>query len=73
MITIESLSKSYGENEVLKDINLVFEPGNIYGIVGENGAGKSTLFRCIAGLEKYQGSILYSKGILKNVCGFIRD
>ena len=70
-ITIKSLHKKYGKNEVLKGINLTFEEGNIYGIAGENGAGKTTLFRCIAGLENYRGKIHYDNGILKNVTGFL--
>lgn len=51
MIKIKKLSKFYGKNQVLNSIDLEFEKGKIYGIVGENGAGKTTLFRCISGLE----------------------
>jgi ABC-2 type transport system ATP-binding protein len=43
----------------------------VYGIIGENGAGKTTLFKCLAGLENYDGAVDYSKGILKNVMGFL--
>ena len=57
MIAIKNLYKKFGVKEVLKDINIEFEKGKVYGIVGENGAGKTTLFRCIAGLEEYQGEI----------------
>ena len=55
MIKITALLKNYGSKKVLKNINLNFSEGNVYGIVGENGAGKTTLFRCIAGLEKFAG------------------
>ena len=44
MIKIKGLSKHYGKKQVLKDINISFEKGNVYGIVGENGSGKTTLF-----------------------------
>lgn len=71
MIQIKALSKSYNKNEVLKDINLSFKKGNIYGIVGKNGAGKTTLFSCIAGLETYHGSISYLNKTVKNVTGFL--
>lgn len=71
MIQIESLSKFYNKNKVLINIDLSFEKGKIYGIVGKNGAGKTTLFSCIAGLEAYKGSIKYNNGILKNVTGFL--
>jgi len=70
MINIEALHKSYGSNLILKDVNLHFEKGKIYGIVGKNGAGKTTLFKCIAGLESNKGKINYN-GILKNDCGFL--
>lgn len=71
MIEIAGLSKNFGENEVLKNINLVFSRGNIYGIVGENGAGKTTLFRCIAGLEKFEGKIISELRPLKNHLGLL--
>ena len=66
MIRINGLYKSYGKNEVLKNITLEFSKGNIYGIVGENGAGKTTLLRCIAGLESYNGEIISDYTPLKN-------
>jgi ABC-2 type transport system ATP-binding protein len=71
MISIELLSKSYGSLNVLKDISISFEPAKVYGIVGQNGAGKTTLFRCIAGLEKYDGRISCDTGRLKDQLGFL--
>ena len=71
MIKIEALSKFYGTKQVLKDINLNIEKGKVYGIVGENGSGKTTLFRCIAGLEKYKGSVTSDLDILKNHLGLL--
>lgn len=70
MIRIENLSKYYGTNHVLKNVNLNFEKGKVFGIVGENGSGKTTLFRCIAGLEKYSGQISSDFDKLKNHLGF---
>jgi len=72
MIEINNLSKSFGTKEVLRNINLALEKGNVYGIVGENGSGKTTLFRCIAGLEKYSGIVNSSYAILKNHLGFLQ-
>lgn len=71
MIKIKGLTKSYGKNEVLKDVNLEFSSGKVYGIVGENGAGKTTLFRCIAGLEQYHGEIVSDLQPLKNHLGLL--
>lgn len=71
MIYIENLSKSYGKKQVLKKINLSFEKGKIYGIVGQNGAGKTTFFRCIADLEKYKGKIKSDFKPLKNHLGLL--
>lgn len=70
-IRITALQKSFGSKEVLKDINAVFEPGRVYGIVGENGSGKTTLFRCIAGLERYDGEIVSDLEPLKNHLGLL--
>lgn len=71
MIKINGLNKSYGKNEVLKNISMEFLKGKAYGIVGENGAGKTTLFRCIAGLESYNGEIISDITPLKNHLGLL--
>lgn len=71
MIKINNLSKQYGQKKILDTINIGFQKGMAYGIVGANGAGKTTLFRCIAGLESYQGTILSDLGNLKNHLGFL--
>ena len=71
MIRISRLNKSYGKNEVLKNITLEFSKGNVYGVVGENGAGKTTLFKCIAGLESYNGEIISEINPLKNHLGLL--
>lgn len=72
MISIKGLSKSYGNKQVLKDVNLEFPKGGVYGIIGENGSGKSTFFRCIAGLENHEGAILSDLPNLKNELGFLQ-
>lgn len=71
MIEILDLSKKYGTKAVLKNINLQFKSGNAYGIVGENGAGKTSLFRCVAGLENYDGKIRSDFEPLKNHLGLL--
>lgn len=71
MIKIEALHKQYGSNEVLNNINITFLEGHVYGIVGENGAGKTTLFRCMAGLEEFEGRIESDHSPLKNHLGLL--
>ncbi|WP_395627451.1 ATP-binding cassette domain-containing protein [Daejeonella sp.] len=71
MITIRNLSKKYGTNEVLKNINIEFDKGKVYGIVGENGAGKTTLFRCVADLDNYEGEISSNRNPIKNHLGLL--
>ena len=70
MIKIKKLNKSYGSKPVLKDISVELQSGMVYGIVGENGAGKTTLFKCISGLESYDGDVESKWSRLKNHLGF---
>ncbi len=72
MINIQNLSKYYGAKHALNNVNIQFEKGKVYGIVGENGAGKTTLFRSIAGLEKYTGRIESDIDKFKNHLGFLQ-
>ena len=63
LLKIEGLSKSFGENVVLKDINLEVKPGEIVGLVGENGAGKSTFLKILAGdIEPNKGEVFITPG-----------
>lgn len=71
MISVEHVSKKYGTHEVLNNINIEFDSGKVYGMVGENGAGKTTLFRCIAGLEDYDGVIRSNHTAIKNHLGLL--
>ncbi|NLL31136.1 MAG: ABC transporter ATP-binding protein [Clostridiales bacterium] len=47
LIEISNLSKSYGKNSVLRNVNLIIEENKIYGLLGRNGAGKTTLLNLI--------------------------
>ena len=52
MIEIRNLDFSYKKTPVFHGINLTFEPGNIYGLLGENGVGKTTLLKIISGMQR---------------------
>ncbi len=57
VVDIQKLSKNYGNNNVLKDIDLVIERGEKVAFVGRNGEGKTTLSRIIAGDEDHVGQM----------------
>lgn len=60
-IELKDVGKSYGDNEVLRDINLSAEKGSFTAIVGKSGCGKSTLLRVIAKLEETsKGTLSFS-------------
>ena len=52
MIRGENIFKSYGENNVIKDISFSIKPSSIFGLLGPNGAGKTTSFYMIVGLVR---------------------
>ena len=68
MINIEHLTKSFGERLVFQDINLQFEAGNVYELIGNSGCGKTTLLNILSKLEPYdKGSISYRGQELKQI------
>ena len=71
MINVIGLTKNYNSLKAIDDISFSVKSGQVIGIVGENGAGKTTLFRCIAGLENYEGQIFSDKCPLKNHLGYL--
>ena len=58
LVTLSHAKKSFGDTEVLKDINLSVEKGQVVGIIGPSGGGKSTLLRCMTLLETLDGGNL---------------
>ena len=65
-LSLKDVSKSYGEVEVLRNIDLEIEQGELIVFVGPSGCGKSTLLRMIAGLEKITGGTLEIDDIVVN-------
>jgi iron complex transport system ATP-binding protein len=51
MLEIDSLTVGYGDHEVLRDVSVIIQPGEILAIVGPNGVGKSTLVRALSGVN----------------------
>ena len=62
IIKIEHLKKKFYDNEVLKDINLEINKGEVVCIIGSSGSGKSTLLRCLNQLEMPTSGNIYYKG-----------
>ena len=63
MIKIRNLNKDFGKLQVLKNINLEVEQGEVVSIIGPSGSGKSTLLRCLIGLEEADNGVIEIKGI----------
>ncbi len=57
-IELKNIDKFYGENHVLRDINLVIEDGDFMTLLGPSGCGKTTTLRVISGLEKPQNGMM---------------
>ncbi|MDY5661583.1 MAG: amino acid ABC transporter ATP-binding protein [Coriobacteriales bacterium] len=62
MVSIQHLSKSFGDTEVLKDVNIEVKKGSVVVVLGPSGSGKSTMLRCINLLEKPSGGHIYIEG-----------
>jgi len=52
VIEINNVTKSYGDHDVLKGVDLQIERGEVFGLLGRNGAGKTTLVECMQGLRQ---------------------
>ncbi|WP_338724011.1 energy-dependent translational throttle protein EttA [Devosia sp. XK-2] len=64
VITVENLSKSFGDRLLIDDLSFKLPPGGIVGIIGPNGAGKTTLFKMLTGQEKPDsGSITVAENV----------
>lgn len=67
LLEVQNLSKSFYQQEVLKNININLKPGEIHAIIGENGSGKSTLMKILSGVFKKDGGDIYIEGKKVNI------
>lgn len=64
LIKIRNLSKRFGKKEIFYNLNLDFDSGKVFALIGLNGAGKTTLMRMVLGWDKdYEGEIIYKDNI----------
>ena len=68
MIKIHQLTKTFGDRTVFSDLNLNFDAGKVYALIGNSGCGKTTLLNMVAKLEPYdQGNIQYKGKDLRKI------
>lgn len=63
MLTINHLTKKYGEKIAVDDLSISIKPGEIYGFIGHNGAGKTTTLKSIVGILKYDAGEILIDGL----------
>ncbi len=63
LVELKRVTKRFGANTVLREVDLKVDKGEIIAIIGRSGSGKSTLLRCINGLEPVQGGEVWCDGV----------
>ncbi len=74
MLSVSDVSLSFGKRLLFKDVNIKFNPGNCYGLIGANGSGKSTFLKILSGDQEYDsGQIHIPSGLRMAVLAQKRD
>ncbi len=70
MVTVQNLTKRFGNRVLFSEVNLVLDRGKRYGLIGANGAGKSTFLKILSGQdEEYEGEVVIEPGLKVGVLG----
>ena len=67
MISVKNLSKKYKNKEIFNDVCLSINKNKLTFLMGNNGSGKTTFIKCLTGLEKVQGEILFDGKVLDEI------
>ena len=70
-LVVNKISKTYGNKQVIRDINLTIKRGEIVGLLGPNGAGKTTTFYIIVGLLRPDAGSIFIDKVNVSICQFI--
>ncbi|MEW6089196.1 MAG: ATP-binding cassette domain-containing protein [bacterium] len=63
MISVNKVSLHYGQRKLFSDVNIIFTPGNCYGLIGANGSGKSTFLKILSGeIDSTSGDVVLPPG-----------
>ena len=74
VVDVQQISKSFGHDQVLKNVSLQLEKGKIHGVIGRNGSGKTVLMKCICGfLWPTSGTVKVFGKTIGTDCDFAPD
>ena len=62
MLSINHLTKTFGDKTAVKDLSLEVRPGDIFGFIGHNGAGKTTTIKCLTGIMSFDAGEIFIDG-----------
>ena len=66
----KNFNKSFGQDLIFENVNLSFPGSGIISIMGKSGCGKSTLIKCLLGIEKCEGEVIFQDEVIKDFSSF---